>query len=48
LVGLPVTGFAAQSVVNEYLGESGGVKANYGGLFRHKANVRGTAVVAPR
>jgi hypothetical protein len=38
LLGLPVTGFAAYEFENEFL--SGGVKANYGGLFQHKGNVR--------
>ena len=44
LVGLPVTGFAAQEFENNYL--EGGVKANYGGLFKHKGNVKGVAVVS--
>ena len=39
LVGLPVTGFAAMEFENEFLGD-GSVKAFYGGLFNHKANVR--------
>ena len=38
LLGLPVTGFAAEEYENNFL--DGGVKANYGGLFQHKANVR--------
>ena len=38
LLGLPVTGFAAYEFENEFL--DGGVKANYGGLFQHKGNVR--------
>ena len=42
LVGLPVTGFSAFEFQNDFVGE-GGVKANYGGLFRHKGNVRGTS-----
>ena len=42
LVGLPVTGFAAYQFENEFL-NGGDVKANYGGLFRHKGTVRGTA-----
>lgn len=41
LVGLPVTGFAAYEFENGYL-DGGSVKANYGGLFGHKANVRRT------
>jgi hypothetical protein len=42
LVGLPVTGFAAQQYENGYLqGEEGlTVKAFYGGTFQHKGNVR--------
>ena len=42
LVGLPVTGFAAQEYENNFLDD--GVKANYGGLFQHKGNVRQNAV----
>jgi hypothetical protein len=42
LLGLPVTGFAAEEYENNFL--EGGVKANYGGLFMHKANVRQGAV----
>ncbi len=38
LVGLPVTGFAAQEYENEYL--TGGVIAHYGGLFQHKSSVK--------
>jgi hypothetical protein len=38
LVGLPVTGFAAHEYENNFL--TGGVKANYGGLFGHKGSVR--------
>ena len=39
LVGLPVAGFAAYEFENNFVdGED--VKANYGGLFKHKANVR--------
>ncbi|MGK2925205.1 MAG: hypothetical protein ACSLE2_06245 [Lysobacterales bacterium] len=41
LVGLPVTGFAAYEFENGYL-DGGSVKANYGGLFGHKGNVRRT------
>jgi hypothetical protein len=41
LLGLPVTGFAAQEYENNFL--EGGVKANYGGLFQHKGNVRQAA-----
>ena len=42
LVGLPVTGFAAYEFENGFLTDDEGttVKANYGGLFGHKANVR--------
>jgi hypothetical protein len=39
LVGLPAIGFAANEYENEFLG-GGDVKAFYGGLFSHKANVR--------
>jgi len=39
LVGLPVTGFAATEFENEFVG-GGDVKAFYGGLYDHKANVR--------
>ena len=44
LVGLPVTGFAAYEFENGFVeGLDGGtVKANYGGLFGHKGNVRRT------
>jgi hypothetical protein len=42
LVGLPVTGFAAQEYENGFLGD-GSVKANYGGLFGHKNSVRAVA-----
>ena len=38
LVGLPVTGFAAQEFENEFL--TGGVIAHYGGLFSHKSSVK--------
>jgi len=38
LVGLPVTGFAAQEYENEFL--TGGVIAHYGGIFWHKASVK--------
>lgn len=41
LVGLPVIGFAAYEFENGFL-DGGSVKANYGGLFSHKANVRRT------
>ena len=47
LVGLPVTGFAAQEYENGFLGD-GSVKANYGGLFGHKNSVRAVAVAQPR
>jgi hypothetical protein len=42
LVGLPVTGFAAQQFENGYLQNEEGltVKAFYGGTFWHKGNVR--------
>jgi hypothetical protein len=42
LVGLPVTGFAAQQFENGYLQNEEGltVKAFYGGTFQHKGNVR--------
>jgi len=42
LVGLPVTGFAAQQYENGYLQNEEGltVKAFYGGTFQHKGNVR--------
>jgi len=39
LVGLPVTGFAAWEFENNFVGGED-VKANYGGLFSHKSNVR--------
>jgi hypothetical protein len=44
LVGLPATGFAAFEFQNGFLTDDAGatVKANYGGLFGHKANVRRT------
>ena len=42
LVGLPVAGFAAWEVENDFV-DGGDVKANYGGLFKHKANVRGVS-----
>jgi hypothetical protein len=44
LVGLPVAGFAAFEFENGFLTDDAGgsVKANYGGLFSHKANVRRT------
>jgi hypothetical protein len=45
LLGLPVTGFAAEEYENNFL--DGGVKANYGGLFMHKGNVRQGAVPTP-
>jgi len=38
LVGLPVTGFAAEEYVNNFL--TGGVIAHYGGLFQHKSSVK--------
>lgn len=38
LVGLPVTGFSAEQYVNGFL--EGGVLANYGGVFQHKASVK--------
>ena len=38
LVGLPVTGFAAQEYENNFL--TGGVIAHYGGTFWHKASVK--------
>ena len=40
LLGLPVTGFAAYEFENEFLGPNADIKAFYGGLFQHKANVR--------
>ena len=42
LVGLPVTGFAAYQFENGFVTNDDGdpVKAFYGGLFQHKANVR--------
>jgi hypothetical protein len=40
LLGLPVTGFAAYEFENEFLGPDADIKAFYGGLFGHKANVR--------
>jgi hypothetical protein len=41
LVGLPVTGFAAYQFENGFVeGDDGTVKAFYGGLYDHKANVR--------
>jgi len=41
LVGLPVTGFAAQQFENDYVeGDDGTVKAFYGGLYRHASSVR--------
>jgi hypothetical protein len=39
LVGLPVTGFAATEFENNFV-DGADVKAFYGGLFDHKANVR--------
>jgi hypothetical protein len=39
LVGLPVTGFSAQEFENEFV-DGGDVKAFYGGLHDHRANVR--------
>ena len=39
LVGLPVTGFAAYEFENDFV-DGDDVKAFYGGLFDHKANVR--------
>ncbi|RPH96518.1 MAG: hypothetical protein EHM68_11115 [Lysobacterales bacterium] len=44
LVGLPVVGFAAYEIQNGYVTDDDGatVKAYYGGLFGHKANVRRT------
>jgi hypothetical protein len=46
LVGLPVAGFAAYEFENGYVQDTDGatVKAFYGGLFSHKANVRRTCV----
>jgi hypothetical protein len=38
LVGLPVTGFAAQEYENEFL--TGGVIAHYSGIFNHKSSVK--------
>ena len=38
LVGLPVTGFAAEEYVNAFL--TGGVIAHYGGMFQHKSSVK--------
>ncbi|NIP18885.1 MAG: hypothetical protein GWM87_12560 [Xanthomonadales bacterium] len=35
--GLPVTGFWAMEVENNFLGDGGDVVANYGGLFDHRA-----------
>jgi len=46
LVGLPVAGFAAQEYENDFV-DGGDVKANYGGLFKHKANVRGVSDSRP-
>jgi hypothetical protein len=40
LVGLPVTGFWALAVQNEYAGGEKGIIANYGGLFGHKSSIR--------
>jgi len=42
LVGLPVTGFWAEQFTNGTLTDSAGdsIRANYGGVFDHKANVR--------
>ena len=40
LLGLPVTGFAAYEFENEFLGPDADIKAFYGGIFQHKANVR--------
>ena len=45
LVGLPVTGFSAYEFENDFA-EGGDVKAYYGGLFGHKASVRGLGPVA--
>ncbi|MBT8051468.1 MAG: hypothetical protein KJO70_09755 [Gammaproteobacteria bacterium] len=45
LVGMPVTGFAAYEFENGFL-DGGSVKANYGGLFGHKASVRSSSVAA--
>ncbi len=39
LVGLPVTGFWALAITNNFVGDNN-VIANYGGLFGHRANVR--------
>ena len=39
LVGLPVTGFAAEEYENNYA-EGSNVKAYYGGLYQHKGSVR--------
>jgi hypothetical protein len=39
LVGLPVTGFAAYEFENNFV-DGASIKAFYGGLFGHKANVR--------
>jgi hypothetical protein len=46
LIGLPITGFAAYQFENGYL-DGGSVKANYGGLFRHKGLVSREATVMP-
>ena len=45
LVGLPVTGFSAYEFENDFA-EGGDVKAYYGGLFGHKASVRGLGPIA--
>jgi hypothetical protein len=42
LVGLPVTGFAAFEYQNDYVDFDSGIKARYGGLFRHKGLVSRT------
>jgi hypothetical protein len=46
LIGLPVTGFWAQTFENGFL-FGGTVLANYGGLFDHKANIRRQVCPAP-
>ena len=49
LLGLPVAGFQATQFENGYL-DGGSVKANYGGLFKHKGSVRAidVPVVSPQ
>jgi len=46
LVGLPVAGFAAFEFENGYL-DGGSVKANYGGLFKHKTSAMLSTQIAP-